>query len=154
MKPTCIVLIAVLALQAGPIIPQNEKACGDKIYEDHNQVDPKPLKLAKLQGRGVIEIRGQVKPNETVPGACLSLFANDRQLVASVKADSNGEFSFANVAPGHYRLLARAPGFCTANIRVEIVNTSRRNKLQRNEIVVHYRVSEMDSCSWGALGQK
>jgi hypothetical protein len=149
------ILLSALALRADMALSQREEACGDKIYEDHNQVDYKPLKLATIQGRGVVEIQNKViKPNETVPGACLSLFTLDHKLVMSATADSKGEFRFAGVAPGRYRLIAHAQGFCTANIPIQVVNASSRSKLQANEILVHYRLTGIDKCSWGELGRR
>jgi Carboxypeptidase regulatory-like domain len=149
-------ILIAFALRAAPAMPQQENACADKAYENHNHIDYKPLKLAKIQGRGVIEIRDNViKPNETVPGACLSLFTLDEKFVMSARADSNGGFRFDDdVAPGRYRLVARAPGFCTANIPIQVVKASRKSKLQSKEVVVHYRVTGIDTCSWGALEEK
>jgi hypothetical protein len=118
-------------------------------------VDYKPLKLATLQGRGVVEIKeNEIKPNETVPGACLSLFTLDQEFVRSVKAGTAGEFKFDGIAPGRYRLIARAPGFCTANIPINLVKASSRSKLRENEIIVHYRLTGIDTCSWGELSKK
>jgi hypothetical protein len=152
---TCVVLLAVLALRSAPAAPQPENDCMDKAYENHNHIDYKPLKLARVRGTGVIEIREKViKPNETVPGACLSLFTPEEKFVKSAKADLNGGFQFGDVAPGRYRLVARAPGFCTANIPILVVQASRKSKLQRKEVVVHYRVTGIDTCSWGAIGEE
>jgi hypothetical protein len=154
-RTTYAVLLIAFVLRAAPATPQQENTCGNKAYENHNHIDYKPLKLAKIQGRGVIEIRDNViKPNETVPGACLSLFTPDEKFVMSAKANPNGGFQFDDVAPGRYRLVARAPGFCTANIPIQVVKASRKSKLQSKEVVVHYRVTGIDTCSWGALGNK
>jgi hypothetical protein len=147
------IILTISALGFAPTIAQQGNPCPEAQYEDHNQVNPKPLRLAKVQGRGVVEIRDNVvQPGETVPGACLSLFTTDLKLVDTTKADSSGEFRFHAVDPGHYRLIARALGFCTANIPVEIVKASR--KLQRKELVVHYRLTGVDVCSWGESGDR
>ena len=149
------VLLVIFSLLCAYAMPQQQNVCSDASYEDHNQGDYKPLKLATLQGRGVIEIKDNVvKPNETVPGACLSLFTLDQKFVRSVKADAAGEFKFENVAPGRYRLIARAQGFCTANIPINLVKASSMSKLRENEIIVHYRLTGIDTCSWGELGKK
>jgi hypothetical protein len=148
----CAVCFVVFALQVVPAIQQTENACEDRSYENHNQIDYKPLKLAKIQGTGVIEIRQNViKHNEIVPGACLTLFTTDHKFIVSTKANSRGAFQFNDIAPGRYSLLARAPAFCTANIPIRVIKASRRSKLQRQRIVVHYRVSEIDTCSWGGI---
>lgn len=157
MKNTTIqlMLLFVLILLAAPVGAQRENDCRDNAYENHNQVDYKPLKLARVHGTGVIEIRDNViKPNETVPGACLSLFTSEKRFVRSAKADLNGKFQFDDVDPGQYRLVVRAPGFCTANIPILLVKASRKSKLQEKEVVVHYRVTGVDTCSWGAIGEE
>ena len=103
------VLLVVLALLGPHAVSQQESFCPDATYQDHNQIEYKPLKLATLQGGGVIEIKDNtIEPNETVPGACLSLFTLDGKLVRSIKADPAGEFNFENIAPGKYRLIARS----------------------------------------------
>ena len=140
----------VLALYASST-RQSPDLCDSKTYEDHNQIDPKPLKVAQVQGTGVIQIRDQIKPNQTVPDACLTLFTTDQKFVATTKADLHGDFQFTDIAPGQYRLVARAPAFCTTNIPIQIVPASRKSKLRRQQILVHYRVSEIDSCSWGSI---
>ena len=145
--------LALIAFHAAPTAFAQQDVCASRTYEDHNQVDPKPLKLAVVQGTGVIEIRdNEIKPDETVPGACLTLFTTSQKFVASVLADSSGCFSFIGIAPGQYRLIARAPGFCTANIPIQLVKASRKSKLQRQEIVIHYRLTGIDTCSWGKSG--
>lgn len=149
------VLLVIVALSCTHALPQQQSVCSNTSYEDHNQVDYKPLKLTMLQGRGVVEIKdNEIKSNETVPGACLSLFTLDHNFVQSVKADAAGEFRFDNVAPGKYRLIARAQGFCTANIPINLVKASHRSKRLENEVVVHYRLTGIDTCSWGELGRK
>jgi hypothetical protein len=147
-------LLLALTLQAAPVGAQHENNCRDDAYENHNHIEYKSLKLTKIHGTGVIEVRDNViKPNETVPGACLSLFTSEKKFLKSVKADLSGNFKFDDVAPGRYRLVARAPGFCTANIPILVVQTSRKSKFQRKEVVVHYRVTGIDTCSWGAIGE-
>jgi len=152
---TAFVILLAIAVGCAPSGLQSENDCRNSVYENHNQIDYKPLKLARVHGTGVIEIRDNIiKPNETVPGACLSLFTREEKFVKSAKADRNGSFQFDDVAPGRYRLVARAPGFCTANIPILIVKASRKSKLQREEVVVHYRVTGVDTCSWGAIGEE
>lgn len=149
------VLLIVFALIGAHAAPQQETACTDTSYENHNQAEYKPLKVSTLQGRGVIEIKDNtIKPNESVPGACLSLFTPDQKFVQSVKADAAGKFKFEDIAPGRYRLIARAQGFCTASIPIHLVKASSNSRFQHKEIVVHYRLTGIDTCSWAELGKK
>ncbi len=116
-------------------------------YENHNQIDYGPLKVEVIQGASDIRVGTQKQPG--VPGACLVLFTEkDHKFVTSVKADADGRFELKGVAPGRYRLLARAEGFCTANIPIEVVRTSHSRK---TEILVHFRPAGIDTCSYGEL---
>jgi hypothetical protein len=145
--------LVLIAFQTAPAAVAQQDICANRTYEDHNQVDPKPSKLATVQGTGVIEIRdNEIKPNETVPGACLTLFTADHKFVANAVADNSGGFHFTGVGPGKYRLVAQAPGFCTANIPIQVVKASPKSKLQRQQIVIHYRLTGIDTCSWGKIG--
>jgi hypothetical protein len=117
------------------------------LYENYNQIDYGPLKVSVLQGASEIEVGTEKQPG--VPRACLVLFTEkDHKLVMSVRADTNGRFELKNVAPGRYRLLARAEGLCTANIPIEIVKSSRRGKAR---ILVHFLARGIDTCSYGEL---
>jgi hypothetical protein len=116
-------------------------------YENHNQTDYGPLKVELIQGTSDVQVGTQKQPG--VPGACLVVFTDgDHKLVTSVKADADGRFELKGVAPGHYRLLARAEGFCTANILLEVVKTSHNRK---SEILVHFRPAGIDSCSYAEV---
>lgn len=125
----------------------NSSTCST-LYENHNQIDYGPLKVEVVQGTSDIQVGTQKQPG--VPGACLVLFTEkDHRLVASVKADADGRFELKDVAPGRYRLLARAEGFCTANIPLEVVKSARHHKA---EILVHFRPAGIDTCSYAELG--
>jgi hypothetical protein len=95
-----------------------------------------------------------IEPGKTVPGACLTLFTLDQKFVKSVRADAGGAFKFENIPPGSYRLVARAPGLCTANIPIHLVKASSRSKLQKSEVIVRYRLTGIDTCSWGQIGKR
>jgi hypothetical protein len=116
-------------------------------YENHNQIDYGPLKVRLVEGTSTIQVGTEKQPG--VSGACFVLFAEkDHKLVARVKADSNGRFELKDVAPGRYRLIARAEGLCTANIPLEVLKPSQRRK---TEILVHFRPAGIDTCSYGEL---
>jgi hypothetical protein len=116
-------------------------------YENHNQIDYGPLKVRVVKGTSVIQVGTQKQ--SAVTEACFILFTEkDHKLVASVKADSDGRFELKDVAPGRYRLVARAEGLCTANIPLAVVKPPRRKK---TEILVHFRPAGIDTCSYGDL---
>jgi hypothetical protein len=116
-------------------------------YENHNMVDYGPLKVHAIRGTNLIEV-GNKQQQVGIPGACLILFTEcDRKLVVRVKTGPDGHFEMNGVAPGRYRLIARLDGFCSANIPVEVVKSSRR----KADIVVHFRLTGIDDCSYGEL---
>lgn len=116
-------------------------------YENHNQTDYGPLRVAAIKGSTDIQIGTQKRPG--VPGACLVLFTGrDHELVMSAEADADGRFELKDVAPGYYRLIARAEGLCTANIFVEVVKPSRNRK---SEILLHVQATGIDTCSYAEV---
>jgi hypothetical protein len=146
---TILLFGAVLLVFSGPCLAQqkdNTSQCSTT-YENHNQTDYGPLKVRTVEGTSAIQVGTQEQPG--VPGACFVLFTEkDHKLVASMKADSEGRFKLRDVAPGRYRLVARAEGLCTANIPLEVVKASRG---QKSGILVHFRPTGLDTCSYGEL---
>jgi hypothetical protein len=142
--------IAVLLLSQACLAQGNASpsSCSTE-YENHNQIDYGPLKVAIIEGSSVIQVGDQRQPGG-VPGACLVLFTEkDHKLLMSVTADSEGRFSLKDIIPGHYRLVARAQGLCTANIPIEVVKSSHRRKLK-----IVFRPTGVDSCSYGEIAPK
>ena len=146
MKIVKYVVVFVSFLAASPYrpaqLPNDSAACSSQ-YEDHNQIDYGPLKLATIRGGTTV---GKEIQNG-VPGACLVLFTEkEHKLVSITKADQNGRFELKDIAPGYYRLLARAEAFCVANMRIKVVKSLHR----KAEILVHFQ-GGIDSCSYGEL---
>jgi hypothetical protein len=144
------VLILGFGLAAGKCCfaaPQTETASNcSTAYENHNQIEIRPLKTHLIQGTSQIDVGAETQP--VIAGACFALFSDkDHSLVASVQAGSDGHFEFKAVPPGRYRLVARAKGLCTANILLEVVKSSAA----KARIVVHFRASGIDTCSYGEL---
>ncbi len=141
--------LALLAVMPSMAAQKGDDPCPSSTgYENHNQVDYGPLKVRVVLGTSVVETGDKTQPGKTIPGACLSLFTEkDHKLVATVVADSQGQFQFDAISSGRYRLVARAKGFCTANVPLEVVKSSRR----KTKIVVHFRPAGIDTCSYGEL---
>jgi len=100
-----------------------------------------------IEGGTVVHTDEQLQAGAA--GACFALFTEiGHKLVTSAKADLDGRFELRNVAPGRYRLVARAKGLCTANIPLEVVAASRHRKA---EILVHFRATGIDTCSYGEI---
>ena len=119
------------------------------VYENHNQIDYGRVKVNVVQGGSRAEVGDQIFP--WAPGACLVLFTEkDHKLVSSIKAGQYGDFDFGDVAPGRYRLIARAEGFCTANIPIRVVKSTHIGKLGfKLGILVYFLPKGMARCSYG-----
>lgn len=112
-----------------------------------------PLMVRQIFGRAVIEAGETVITDERVTPACLSLFKEEsHHFVASVPVNKRGGFKFPRVAPGKYRLVARSPGLCTGNTSVE-VTTSGADR-GRKGIVVHFRIRNIDDCTYADYDSK
>ena len=116
-KLASILIFAMLtASMAFPRSPP--QACASiREYAVCNQVDPPSIAIRVVVGRVLSEI------NEPVNGACLSLFTEkEHKWVTSVVANGEGQFTFATVMPGSYRLVVRDPqnAFYLANGRVRV----------------------------------
>ena len=61
----------------------------------------------------LIKLAGSITGTVSVPGATITLFQNGLP-VAVTQADTTGVYTFANLAPGNYTLVASAPNFQTA----------------------------------------
>ena len=112
-----------------------------------------PLVVHQVQGRAIVDARNKVIPISEVGGACMSLFTEKtHQFVASTATDKRGRFSFPDVAPGRYRLVARSKGFCTGNTRIEVVTSTEG--VGKARILVHIRVHEVDGCSFAEYDKR
>jgi len=116
-------------------------------YENHNQVDPEPLRLRKLAGRVVV---GTNSGGEAWP-ACIGLFSEPaHEPVATAVAGLDGRFAFPDVRPGLYRLVVRDPqnALCAANAKIRVVRWPHGGVFTGRRLVVHLRAAGIDSCSY------
>jgi hypothetical protein len=143
--------VATLLVLWGPCCAQQRKDDSEcsAVYEDHNQTDYGPVKVNVIQGGSKIRIGDQIFPGAA--GACVSLFTErGHKLVSSVKAGEDGSFDLGGVAPGRYRLLAQAAGFCTANVPIRVVKSSSGRKSGITlGILVYFLPTGIDKCSYG-----
>jgi hypothetical protein len=111
-------------------------------YQNHNMVDYGPLVLRNLSGYDIDPYSARMA------GGCISLFTEkDHQLVATIRADKDGNFAFATVSPGRYRLVVDFRGFCVANVPLKIVRWPRGGL--RRKLVLHMMLGAIDTCSYG-----
>jgi len=84
-------------------------------YEDHNAVEPRPIKLNVVHGTA------EGPAGRSIPQVTVGLFTErTHRLVATAETDARGIYSFPQLPTGRYRLVARAPGYCTANVPIRI----------------------------------
>lgn len=73
-----------------------------------------PLHLWAQADRGAIKGETIDTQRASIPGVQLTLKNEATGVVATTSSGSTGQFSFLNIAPGHYSLTAKAGGFSTA----------------------------------------
>lgn len=98
------------------------------------------LALRRLQGQA------KDRMENVIPGVQLGVYtdAGPHRLLAASVTDEHGKFDFGKaVPPGDYRLIAKYPGLCTANIPVEINPRARHSHL---ELRMEY--PGLDVCSY------
>jgi hypothetical protein len=138
------------------VFSQEARPCPDaeKYEEIHFGLDAKPLVLARIQGRTVIQtISGEVRAGEIPQGICLSLFtADSHRYVRTATTDDKGHFDFGPVSPGSYRLIARASGFCTGNIAVKVTRPSPMR--HKPGIIVYFQLARLDVCTGADYDRK
>jgi hypothetical protein len=120
-------------------------------YENHNQIDYGPLKVSAVQGWSVIRVADHDE-DFGAPGAWYGLFSEtDHKLLSSVRADADGHFSFQDVPPGLYRLVAKAQNLCAANVPLVVV---KRKSSHNTYLLIHFSPSGVDTCSYGELARR
>lgn len=99
----------------------------------------------------VKRIRGlAVDPTATViPGIALGLYTESEphRLLAAATTDEKGKFDFGkSIPPGDYRLIAKYPGLCTANVPIQL---SRKGS--GKEIQLRMQSPALGGCSTASL---
>jgi len=150
IKRTTLITIAPLLLAINVSCPAQQRdgtiQCSTE-YEDSNQIDYGPLKISAVRGTTLIQIGNKQQPD--VPGACFVLFTEkDHKVIANVRSSKDGRFEFQGITPGQYRLVARADGLCTANVSLEVVKSSQK---QKTELLIHFIAVSLDTCSFAEL---
>src|ERR1700683_2087709 len=89
---------------------QSGTVCGDMIYQDRNQVDYGPLRVAAIRGNA------RDPKGVAVPKVCIGVLTEaDHRLIAAAETDDKGHFEFKGIPAGYYRLVTDTEGFSPAN---------------------------------------
>ena len=137
MRILSAVLSLLITLPLAGSNPQRIESCAEMVYEHRNQVDYGPLQLGTVRGIA------QDNQGEKIPKACVGVFTEaDHKLVATRETDDKGRFALEKVPKGVYRLVIKYPGFCPANVRIQV--SGKRGK----SATVHMRAAGIDTCSY------
>jgi hypothetical protein len=102
----CVLLLGVLPLVTFPALAQSQPSPNAQAAAAQEQTPT--LQLAgTISGTVVDQMRA------VVPGARVKLTQEDTRLSQEAMSDSDGQFSFAGVTPGPFRLTITSPGFTT-----------------------------------------
>lgn len=133
---SCCLAVAFAAAGQG-----NKTGCKDLSYQNRNQTDYGPLRVAAIQGSA------KDPQGVTMPRACIGVFTEiDHKLIAATETDDNGHFAFKDIPMGNYRLVAKYEGFSAANAKLRIERS--RNK---KALVVQMRPAGLDTGSFVEL---
>ena len=133
-------------LAAATTTAQGQKLGDTMVYENRNQIDPKPLKLHDV--RGIARAEG----GSRIPAMNIGIFTDGTHaLIAFTRTDQHGEFSFSHIPAGRYRLVAEYAAFCTANVPILVDSRARGRSGQTVEL--HMKVGGIDVCSFGSLSR-
>lgn len=120
--------------------PAQRPAPSAMSYED--ETPPSPVRFELRRVAGVARDRAGM----AIPRVGLGLFtdAAPHRLLALVVTGPNGKFDFGKLPDGDYRLVAKYPGLCTANIPIAL----RRQARNRHHLELRMEYPGLDVCSY------
>ncbi len=133
-------ILALLLLAPPQLqVPTPQQAMGMSYTREH------PPNLRRL---GLRRLQGQARDrmHNAIPGVQLGVASDPapHRLLQAGVTDEHGKFNFGKaVPPGNYRLIAKYPGLCTANIPIAISPRARHNHLQ-----LRMEYPGLDVCSY------
>ena len=140
----CAYIWIIVILAAVVANAQSPKPDDAMVYENRNQIDPRPLKVHDVHGVAKAE------DGALIPAMNIGIFTEGTHaLVASTKTNQDGQFTFSHIPVGRYRLVAEYPAFCTANVPILVASQTLRHSGPAVEL--HMRVGGIDICSFGGL---
>lgn len=102
MKPLLASGLVIVAMGCHAVAQEFKSPCGSMTYENRNQPDYGPVKVATVRGTAK-DAQGVM-----VPGVCVGIFTpTDHRLVIAKQTDAEGRFEFRGVSKGEYHLVAK-----------------------------------------------
>jgi hypothetical protein len=130
-----------LTLASGVADQGNTAVCKDLRYQDRNQTDYGPLRVAVAEGNA------KDPEGVAIPKACVGVFTEtDHNLIAAAETDDKGHFELKGIPAGNYRLVASYEGFSPANAKLRIEHSRKKRVL-----AVQMRPAGLDTTSFVAL---
>ena len=143
MRRVAITALCCLVLRLVAAGQRPDTSCREMDYEDRNQVDYGPLKVAALQGIA------KDSDGVVVPRVCIGIFTEtEHKLIAATQTDSKGHFQLKGVPTGDYRLVAAYDGFSPANAKLRVERLSSGKLL-----AIQMRFAGVDSGSFIVLSE-
>jgi len=135
-------LAAALAAQVPQTLPQAVTAARALAYEEETPPNLSRLELRRAEGVA------RDRSSSPIPAVTIGLFSDDgggHKLLAALTTGQDGKFDFGDKIPdGNYRLIAKYPGLCTANIPIAVRKHARHH--HRLELRMEY--PGLDVCSY------
>lgn len=130
-----------LAFAFGAAGQEGTTVCKDLSYQNRNQIDYGPLRVAALRGSA------RDSQGVAIPKACVGVFTGTgHKLIAATETDDNGRFELKGIPDGDYRLVAKYDGFSPANAKLRVKH-SRSKKV----LAVQMRPVGLDTTSFVEL---
>jgi hypothetical protein len=102
-----LVVSFVISFHHGANAQKADEKCRQIVYSPHKK-GARPYPVRRIEGQALFAFVSQ-KEEMSVGGICLVLFSEkDKKPVAATTTNDNGQFEFADVAPGAYTLIASA----------------------------------------------
>jgi Prealbumin-like fold domain len=108
--------------------------------------------IVAIEGEIVFSLINVIRELGHVEGVCLGLYNELNQtLIATIKTDKDGRFTFGQIKPGIYRLISQAPAYHTVNIPIRVVDSQTADAEQKKRLLLHFRFQKDDRKSFATL---
>jgi hypothetical protein len=108
--------------------------------------------IVTIEGEVVFTLTNVEREIGHVQNVCLGLYNELNQtLIATIKTDKKGRFTFGQIKPGIYRLISQSPAFHPMDIRIRVVDPQTADAEQKKRLVLHFRFQKDSRTSFATL---